>query len=165
MTDFDDFYAQYNGKYVEVEDSGALNQCMDLAFAWCDKLKIDRAAIRHGYAFQIWDQPTDQLALNFDMLPNAPSALPGTGDIIIWRSAYNGGAGHVGICTGRVDMNSMDVFEQNDPLKSPAHTKTYGYSNVYGWLRKKTPPPDTSALQAQINALQTKITNAKSALA
>lgn len=164
MTQFDTFFSQYNGKFVEVSDSNALNQCMDLAYAYLDTLGIDRAAIRHPFAYQIWDQPTDMCAANFWLMPNSPSALPVTGDIVVWRASYNGGAGHVGICTGRADLNSMDVFEQNDPLKSPCHVKIYGYTGVYGWLRRKE-VIDTSGLQQQIKALQAKIENAKNALA
>ena len=151
----DEFIAQNDGKFVEKEDSSALNQCMDLAFAWCDKLGIDRTAIRHSAAYLVWTQPNDLTLANFDYIPNTPNGLPQAGDLVVWSSSY-GGAGHIGIATGRSNLNSFDCFERNDPLKSPCHTKTYGYDFVLGWLRPKVLINTIPVLKTDFESMRTK---------
>jgi hypothetical protein len=154
---YDNFFTTFNNKYVEAEDTSALNQCVDLIFKWCDALNIPRDTIRHPSAFQIWENPTDSLVKYFWVIPSTPTNVPLKGDIVVWKSSYNGGAGHVGIANGRADVNSLDVFEQNDPLKTSAHIKTYSYTGIYGWLRRIT-TVDTTALQQQITNLNTQVT-------
>lgn len=154
MTAFDDFVTQDNGKFIEKEDSSALNQCLDLVFDWCDRQGIDRAAVRHPYAYQIWTRPTDPCVAAFWFVPSSPTNHPQNGDIVVWAQSYNGTAGHTAIASGRGDANSFDAFEQNDPTGSAAHMRTYGYTGVLGWLHKKDVPTDSQALQAQIVALQ-----------
>jgi hypothetical protein len=163
MKSYEEFYGQWNGKYCEVSDPSNPNQCFDLAVAWCDYLGIPRTAIQHLYAYQIYSSPTEPTYLNFYRIPNTPNATPKKGDMIVWDYSYNGGAGHVGIANGRADTSTLDVFEQNDPLKSVCHVKTYGYGSILGWLRPIafTSQTDCSYYQAQITTLQSKIDKAK----
>lgn len=77
---------------------------------------------------------------NFDKIKNAPENFPQLGDIIIWDHKFNTGAGHTGVATGQnTDVNKLDVFEQNDPLGSACHLKSYNYAYIIGWLRPKIP--------------------------
>lgn len=162
---FDDFYNQWNNKFCEVSDPSNLNQCYDLAIAYCNALGIPKSAIAHLYAYQIYASPVEDTYLNFYRIPNTPNATPRKGDMVVWNYTYNGGAGHVGICTGKADTFTFDAFEQNDPLKSPCHVKNYNYSDVLGWLRPIIlTSTDTSGLQSQITSLQNKINAAKTAL-
>jgi hypothetical protein len=135
MLSYEAFFAKWNNKYCEVSDPSNPNQCYDLAVAWTDNLGIPRTAIQHLYAYQIYTQPIESTYLNLYRIPNTPSAMPLKGDIIVWDYTYNGYAGHVGISSGIRTLNSLQVFEQNDPLKSVCHLKTYNYNSILGWLR------------------------------
>lgn len=146
---FDEFKQQNNGKYIEKEDSANLNQCFDLAFAWVDYLGIPRDTIRHQLACQIYTNPLDITLQYFEIIPNTPNGVPQKGDLVVWAGVFNGGAGHVGIATGSGNSNIFEVFEQNDPLKSPSHLKTYAYASVLGWLRPRLLQPNyKTVLQA-----------------
>ena len=135
---FKDFLTKYNNQYVERVDVNALNQCFDLAIAWCEWLGLP-ISIFSGLiaAHQIYNSPTKVTKDNFTLIPNTPDAVPQAGDIVVWSPFYNGGPGHVGIATGKGDTNSFECFEQNDPTGSKSHVKTYNYGSVLGWLRYK----------------------------
>lgn len=135
MKTYEEFFNLWNGKFCEVSDISNLNQCFDLAVAWCNYLGIPKSTIAHLYAYQIYASPVEDTYLNFYRIPNTPHAIPQKGDMVIWNYTFNGGAGHVGICTGRADIKTFDAFEQNDPLKSFCHVKIYDYSSILGWLR------------------------------
>ena len=165
MITYDQFFAQWNGKPCEVSDPTNPNQCMDLAFAWCDALEIPRVAIAHLYAYQVYTQPIESTYLTFYRIPNTPNAIPKQGDLIVWNYTYNGTAGHIGVCTGRADLKTFDAFEQNDPLKSVCHVKGYDYNNVLGWLRPLAlTNSNCQQYMDQIKGLQIKIDAAKTAL-
>lgn len=135
------FYNTHNGKYVEVQDPTNFAQCFDLAVAWTDSLGIPRVW-PYLYAYQIYTNFGSVQAQYYERLENTPIAIPQEGDIIVWSSRYNGGPGHVGVCTKYADINVLNVFEQNDPVNSPAHVKQYSYNFILGWLRPKTQVPN-----------------------
>jgi hypothetical protein len=141
----DGFVQEWEGKFCEKEDPSAPNQCFDLAFAWCDALAIDRASIRHAFAYQVFAQPNDLTLQNFDYIPNTPNGLPKQGDLVVWAQSY-GGYGHIGIATGKSDLGSFDCFEQNDPVGSKCHIRRYSYDLVLGWLRPKRGPLQTEII-------------------
>lgn len=163
---YNSFFGQYNGKQVEKEDSTALYQCMDLAFAWCDALSVDRATIRHAMAYQVWSQPTDIGVQFFEFIPNTPNGIPKTGDMIIFNQQV-GSAGHISIrSSGSADTNSFQSFDQNWNGIQKAVLVSHSYTGVDGWLRLRQPTTnDLATLQGQIKTLQGKIDSAKSALA
>lgn len=151
---FTDFFNEYNGKSVEKEDASNLDQCFDLAFAWCDALQIPRDAIRHLNAFQIYTDATDITRQYFDLIENTPEAVPQVGDIVVFSTVV-GPAGHVSIANGIGDTNSFQSFDQNwdtardnhgtDPVTGLlipySHLVTHTYNGVLGWLRSKAPLP------------------------
>lgn len=136
MSQFADFVTKNNGQPVEVEDPSALDQCMDLAFAWCDFIGVDRATIRHQYAYQIWTQPIDLTVQIFDYIPNTPNGVPKEGDIVVFNQSV-GSAGHVSIATGVGDSNGFQSFDQNWSGASYAKLVNHVYTSVSGWLHKK----------------------------
>lgn len=138
---FNQFLGQYNNTFVEKEDDKNRNQCFDLAFAWMDALGIDRAAIRHELAYQIYENPVDLTVKYFDLIPNTPSAVTQVGDIVVWNSKYNGGAGHVGMAGINANTDTTEIFSQNDPLGTNSHLKIYNYAYIDGFLRLKTSAP------------------------
>lgn len=131
-----DFIQKYDGKYVEKYDSTNLNQCVDLIVAYVQEVmqKPELIPMGVGNASQLWTKDTT-ITPHTVKIANTPDAIPHEGDIVVWSSSYNGGAGHVGIATGWGGLSQFECFEQNDPLKSPAHKKKYSYSSVLGWLR------------------------------
>lgn len=135
---FDQFYNLYNGKSVEVEDPTNKYQCFDLAFAWCDFLKIPRSAIRHLYAYQIWTQPSAETKKYFDMIPNGPTNVPQVGDIVVFSTTV-GYAGHVSIAKNNSTSMNLSSFDQNWSGKQYATSIIhYNYYGVLGWLRPKS---------------------------
>lgn len=155
-TKFNQFFNQYNLKPVEKEDSTALDQCMDLAFAWCDALGIDRAAIRHEYAYQIWANPTDATRKYFDLIANNPNDTnkPSVGDIAVFKQTTGIPVGHVSIETGKSDGYNLISFDQNWDTPHYHYTDTKGnwipysrtvvhskYYGVVGWLHPKVNLP------------------------
>lgn len=169
---FSDFFNKYNGKAVEREDSSNLDQCFDLAFAWCDEQGIDRAAIRHLYAYQIFTQPTDTTRKYFDLIPNTRTGVPQSGDMVIFGTAV-GFAGHVCIASGKGDTNTFESLDQNwdtahfnmgkDPntglLIPYTRMVTHNYNFCLGWLRVRQqapaqPQPATGTTQADLDAVR-----------
>lgn len=170
MLTYNEFYNQWVNKYCEVSDPTNPNQCFDLAVAWCNYLGIPKTAISHLYAYQIYTQPTEPTYVHFYRIPNLISTLPKQGDMIVWNYTYNGTAGHVGIVHGNILQQTLDVFVQNDPTGKPCLVKNYNYNHILGWLRSiaftSQCPPATNCQNYidQVNALSTRINNAKSAL-
>jgi hypothetical protein len=139
---YTDFLAQNNGKPVEVVDPTNLDQCFDLAVAWCMAMGLP-SSIFNGclYAKQIWTPSTTLAVQKFNYIDNTPTNVPQQGDIIVWSGYYQswwgGGAGHTGIATGNGDVNTFECFEQNDPTGTYSHLRWYNYNCVLGWLRLK----------------------------
>jgi len=152
---FSEFFSKWNGKYCEVSDPTNPNQCFDLVVAWTDSLGIPRT-FNYMYAYQIYSNFGTEQAKYFDKIYNGPAASPRQGDIPVWSWYFNYSGGHTGVATGKgvttgTYTDWFECFEQNDPLKSVCHLKTYSYSNVLGWLRPKNygiPLTDTQKWQA-----------------
>ena len=138
---FDDFLNQNNNKYVEAVDPTNPYQCFDLVVAWCIALGLPQNIFAGLlYAYQIFNPSTSLAANHFDYILNTTDAIPQKGDIIVWSKSFNGTAGHTAISTGKGDINTFECLEQNDPIGSNSHLKTYNYDCVIGWLRFKGNP-------------------------
>ena len=151
---FNGFIAQWDGKSCEMEDPSALDQCMDLAFAWVDALGIPRDTIRHGYAYQVWATPNPDTTTYFDLIPNTPDVIPLKGDLAIFGTVNGIPVGHISIETGKSDVNNLITFDQNwDTLhyyhldeqgNHIPYCRTVVHANYYdcvGFLRPKTTEP------------------------
>ncbi len=139
---FDKFLSDHNNSFVETEDANYKNQCYDLVAAWVNDLEIPLDSVRHLYSSDIYLKPNSDTTDYFSIIPNTADAQPEKGDIVVWGPDYNGGVGHTGIATGNGDVqgkptDTFEAFEQNDPLNSESHLKTYKYNSVLGWLRPK----------------------------
>lgn len=152
---FNQFYNQFNGKVVEVEDPSAYAQCMDLMFAWCDFINIPRGAVRHPTAIQVWSNADDTTRKYFDLIPNSPVNIPQVGDIIVFGTRV-GPVGHVSIETGRSNYLNLTTFDQNWSGAGYARTVThYLYSGVIGWLHPKVAQGDdtkVNLIKAEIDS-------------
>lgn len=144
------FIADNNNKSVEVEDASALDQCMDLAFKYCDVLGIDRAAIRHAYAYQVWAQPNEFTRKYFDLIENTPTFIPRTGDLAVFKIINGIPIGHISIVAPGSDINNLVSFGQNWDTLHYYHLDSFGnhipycrtvvhyaYYGVAGFLRPK----------------------------
>lgn len=132
---FNQFLSANLNKYVEVVDPSNKYQCFDLVIAWTDYLKIPRS-FPFVNAYEIYTKYGDFQKKNFDRIFNSPDAVAQTGDIIVWSGQYNNGAGHTAICKS-ADLYNLVCFSQNDPVGKPSILRTYGYTNILGWLRPK----------------------------
>ncbi len=129
----DEFINKHNGKYVEAEDPGNINQCMDLVFKYLDEvLGVDRATIRHEYAYQAYTQPNDLTYKYFDLIN---TGNPQYGDIIVYGTEV-ADAGHIEIFIDG-DLNNYRSFSQNWSAGSPAHIINHNSYGVIGWLHPK----------------------------
>jgi hypothetical protein len=126
---FTEFKNQYNGQSNVGNTAANRGQCVGLVSLWMDNFKIAHV---WGDAKDLYANASDK---DFAKIPNDPTAIPQQGDIIVWSSAFNGGVGHTGIASGKADVNTFECFEQNDPIGSSPHLKTYNYAYVTGWLR------------------------------
>lgn len=151
-----EFVNTNNNKYMERVDGSNLNQCFDLAVGYCMDVLGFNNSVFAGLlnAYEIWTKPTPTTGSNFDFIENQLYAVAKPGDIVVFSQKYNGGAGHVGVVVS-ADINNLQVFEQNDPLKSPCIMKTYSYDYVLGWLRKIT----NSVAQSELDKAKQTIVN------
>jgi hypothetical protein len=153
------FINQNNNLSVEVEDSNALNQCMDLIFKWCDVLGIPREAVRHQYAYQVWTSPSDTTRKYFDLVSNSPTNIPPAGAIVVFRQTTGIPLGHIAIETGKSDLNNLITFDQNWDTPNNHHVDARGFwvpfcrtvihANYYGcagWLIPKNLPKGDDVL-------------------
>lgn len=161
-TQFQEFFGKYDGQSVEIEDSSAKYQCMDLVFAWVDFLGIPRESIRHSLAYQVYSNPVETTNQFFNIYPNTPEGVPQAGDIVIFGTQV-GPAGHCCIASGNGDINSFESFDQNWNTQSDFHVDSNGnhipyshlvihnYSGVLGWLRPiKSEDRLVTSLQTQL---------------
>lgn len=138
MLSFDEFLSQYNGQQNVGNTPENKGQCVGLVSVWMDNLGI---AHEWGDAKDLFDNAGPN---SFEKIANTPDGIPQKGDIMVWSGTFNRGPGHTGIATGTGDTNTFECFEQNDPLGSSCHLKTYNYNYVTGWIRPRTAIiPDT----------------------
>jgi hypothetical protein len=133
---FEEFINKYNGQYVEAEDPNNINQCMDLTFKYLDEvLKIDRATIRHEWAYEAFTQPNALTYEYFELIPIEQGSNPQYGDIMVYGTRV-ADAGHIEIFIDG-DRNNFRSFSQNWPAGSPAHIINHNNYGVIGWLHPK----------------------------
>ena len=160
------FYIDRVSTFVEVFDASSLNQCVDLVTAWCMRLK-DAAgndflpSIFAGMinAYEIYTNTSTYVLEYFDRIAyTVTNSPPRKGDIVVWNSNMGGGFGHAGVATGTGSSVNFDCFQQNDDpaggnpnWTSRAHSVTYPYTNVLGWLRYKNSTPTTTTVYDNIN--------------
>lgn len=138
---YNKLFSKYNGKPCEVNDPSNLNQCFDLAYAFCDVLGVTRDTIRHLYASEIYTKPNDLTVKYFELVPNTAMFVPKVGDICVFKG---GVAGHVSIATGEGDTNTFKSFDQNwnttsDDQNNKCVVITHSYDNLLGVLRFRMP--------------------------
>lgn len=142
---FDEFIKTNKGKYLDFDGKYSA-QCFDL-FQYYNRDVLGGGFVGGMYAKDIWNTYPKNL---YTPIRNTPNGVPQKGDVVVWGGSYNGGVGHVGMATGKGDVNSFEAFVQNDPLGSPSILKKYNYDHVIGWLRPIT--------NNEVGKLKTRIT-------
>lgn len=172
---FKTFFNTWNGKPCEVNDPSNLNQCMDLAYAFCDALKVPRDCIRHLFASQVYTQPNDLTLEYFEVRPNTAKFVPQVGDFAIFHNyqiidGVKQDVGHISICNGVGDTNAFESFDQNwGTTVNKCGTIRHSYDNVIGFLRFRVAPVpeindqtllpiiDSSGHQMEVQAVRSKL--------
>jgi len=134
---FQQFFNQNNGNFVEVNDPTNKNQCIDLAYAFCDFLGIPRDTIRHLYAKEIYTKATDLTKKYFNLIANSPEGIPEVGDLVVFSEKIGGIAGHISISNGTGDVNNFESFDQNFGVPKYSRIVKHDYKAVIGWLRPR----------------------------
>lgn len=119
----DNFITGTQGKPIEVEDSSALDQCMDLAFAWSDYLNIPHSSIRNPSAKDVLN--------NYNSSYWERVYVPQVGDLVIFNTGV-GPNGHIGTYAG-----PNKIYEQNWNGVKKATLNSRPLDNVAGYLRPK----------------------------
>jgi hypothetical protein len=154
------FFNEWLGKPVEVEDSTALDQCMDWAFKYCDDfLHIDHSIIRHQFAYQVYTEASSNTLQYFTLVANTPTGIPPAGALVVFDQSV-GPAGHICVANGIGDTNTFTSTDQNWNGHAYVETVTHSYTGVLGWLvpplRPTTPttptPIDETTLQTNLDA-------------
>lgn len=149
------FKQKYLNTLVERVDPNSLFQCMDLAIAYCEEVLGTPRTIFAGliYAYEVFEKSTEATGSRFDFIKNTPWSIPRQGDVLVFKKAINGTAGHI-VVVDSADINTVTVISQNDPVGSKVIMKTYSYDYVLGWLRKIGLGPDIAVYEKQISDLR-----------
>lgn len=142
----DRFYARTNGQRIN-SCGGIMGQCVagsqsytnvELGIGGCPAFPVAAAKDMFGTR-------TDA----FDWVRNTPEGIPPRGSIIVFDGRMGMGYGHTGVVVS-ANINTVSVYQQNDPLSSGMHVKTYNYNCVIGWgipkggqINPPAPPPPT----------------------
>jgi hypothetical protein len=91
---------------------------------------------------------------HYERIANTPSAVPRTGDIIVWdRNLPNsGGAGHIAVCLYPLPGTGTFVSVDQNWGGKTVHAVTHNYNYVVGWLRIKgqaAPAPAPTPITTQ----------------
>jgi len=122
------FIVENRGKYLTDQYGLWRGECVSLVKQW---QKYNGWPICKGNAID-WIKNGD--GKNYRFIPNTPTFVPKGGDIVIFAT---GKYGHIGVVYA-ADVKTMNVFQQNDPIGSPAKQKIYNYVKPHclGFLRK-----------------------------
>jgi len=132
---FQEFLNRYNGQMNVGNTPENKGQCVGLIQVWLANLLLPH----------VWGHAKDLLANAdknvYEVIYNTPIGVPKQGDTICWNSNMGAGFGHTAIVV-KADVNTFEVFEQNNPIGSNCHLRTFlNYNNVQGWMRKKEVAP------------------------
>ena len=127
-----EFFDKYNNQPNVGNTPQNRGECVGLVSLWMDNFNIPHV---YGHAKDLYVNAPDDY---FAKIANTPDAIVQEGDMVVWGAGYNGTFGHTGIAKGKATVDKFDCFEQNDPLGSKPHIKTYNYAYVIGWLRFKS---------------------------
>ena len=133
-----EFIKQYNGVPNVGDTPENMGQCVGLIEKYLDYLGLNTP--------HLWGNAKDLLAnadkTKLDVITNTPTGFPLPGDIMVFDETWGAGFGHTGVVV-KADVNSFDLFEQNNPAGSAPkilHHDHYVNANnkgVIGWLHPK----------------------------
>jgi len=128
-----EFISKYSGKTIGYPGDSYKGECLSLVKQYMKEMfSFNPPASGCNGARCYWSIFPDPLSKYFTKVPNTPTGVPKSGDIVIWNEKAGGGYGHIAIVT-EASVNSFKSFDQNWGGRH-AHIVTHDYSNVYGWL-------------------------------
>jgi hypothetical protein len=142
QTDVQNFINKYMNKYLDTDGYPSYNkfQCVDLIRQY--QVEMIKMPLVGGNAINYWyDYPYNStLQKYFTRIPNTLTFVPKLGDIGIQAATAANPYGHIFLNTNAGNIFYYTAFEQNDPLKSPCHYKSYNYvfPKFLGVLRPKS---------------------------
>ncbi len=158
MSQLQDFINQYTNQPNVGDTPENTNECVGLIEVWTDYLGLTHT----------WGNAKDLLANAnrdaFEVIYNTPDGVPSPGDIFCFDGNYGGGVGHTGVVV-TADVNTVTLFQQNDPTNSNPYQKTYTYNHAIGWMHPKVldapapqpqPQPEPTNGDEPMNAEQEK---------
>ena len=119
---FNQFLLENNNKSIEVSDTSALYQCMDLIQKYVDFLNIPLETVRRPYAYQVWTLASDLTKKYFNLVLNTANYIPPVGAIAVFGrdgdkvvSGIIRGipVGHVSIVAPGTNVMDLISFDQN----------------------------------------------------
>lgn len=141
---YQEFFNLYNGKSNVGNTTENKGECVGLSAVWIDALGLPHV---WGHAKDLFANADEKF---FDKILNTPDAVAQIGDIAVFGISY-GKFGHTGVVHKPIDINTLEIFSQNDPLGSNCHLVKYTYKHIIGWLRPKV-SHDCEAEKSQLRA-------------
>ena len=155
-----EFVAKYNGKKIDW-DLAYQGQCVDLFRQYVHEVLVLSQPKSVQGAADFWTNYESDPVLNqnFTKISNSETFVPQAGDIGIWNRKAGGGFGHVGVCTGKGDVNTFESFDQNWKTISVCELISHNYTNFYGVLRPNRKPEDLGKQLSECELHKTNLQN------
>jgi len=122
-----DFIAHYIGVPNVGDTAGNKGQCVGLIEMWTDQHKLPH----------IWGNAVDLMRYAdpkvYTIVENSPDNFPPIGSIVCWDASWGGGDGHTAVVVA-ASVNTLIVFEQNNPENAPPLLGVHGYGGVQNWI-------------------------------
>ncbi len=123
---FEQWRDEFLGKGIDFDGKYSF-QCVDVYRSYVARVLGFPQSPGVAGAADIW---TTYLPSYFTRVSNSPQAVPGKGDICIWKKAKsNGNYGHVAIVE-KADLNTLTILEQDGLTNSVLKRRTTNYTNV-----------------------------------
>lgn len=130
-----EFANRYNGTTV---GSG---QCVALITRYeSDVLGLVPQVVGDGHQYYDDYYTNPFLYNNFDRYTYDGTNQPQAGDIVVWNTNVAPPYGHVDIAYSNISGSGFTSFSQNWGTPLTCSFVNHTYTNVSGWLRKKTEP-------------------------
>lgn len=138
------------GHPIEVEDSSAPDQCMDLAFSYCLYRNIPISAIRHEFAYEVITEAT---ALTQEYFDSVSLGSLQNGDLVVWGQGI-GAAGHIAIFESWVIVgHTFTSIDQNWNGIQKAMRVAHTMDSIIGGLRPKRQGEDMTVSKEEVQVL------------
>lgn len=140
------FFSEFNDRPFEWDLASLDNpdrretwyQCMDIVYAWADRLGIPIETLRHEFAKDVLTpNPTTEDFFEVIRYKEGEGIRIDLGDIGVWGPEVGNEAGHTAIIIGAGDGGNLITFGQNYPEGSSVHQQEISLKGFKGVLRAR----------------------------